>query len=239
MSDSNTCPKNLLLVRHAFSEGNQARMRARELGLEEIEIAKEDEMVGLTDIGKSQAQITGRYIAEKFPPIDAIFCSPYRRTRDTMQIILGQLYELGCAMPETSFDKRLREREFGEWQRLTDKGIEKRYPEHLAKKKEIGRYKHKPPGEKSESPEEVGIRILNFTNEIFPKYAGKNLLFVSHLKPIELFVKQIENIPVEMFNNDHTYIKNCSLIHYMFDEKSSSFVKLNFNYVPWEQVLQH
>jgi len=68
----------LIMVRHGESEGNRDRR---------FTISPE---VPLTDLGRQQAREAARRIAKRFKP-QMIISSPYRRARQTSDIIAAEL----------------------------------------------------------------------------------------------------------------------------------------------------
>src|SRR4051794_18908744 len=112
-------PEHLWIVRHGQSAGNVARDAADAAGLAVIDIAERDVDVPLSPLGEQQAAALGRWFAampvEQRPTI--VLTSSYRRARDTASIIerAGGLHPDAC----TEIDERLREKEFGIFDRLT------------------------------------------------------------------------------------------------------------------------
>ena len=112
-------PEKLWLVRHGQSQGNVARDAADEAGLHEIDINVRDVDVPLSGLGFEQAEATGRWFAalpeEERPEV--ILSSPYLRARQTAEAICKAG---GLSGPvKLVVDERLREREFGIFDRLT------------------------------------------------------------------------------------------------------------------------
>jgi broad specificity phosphatase PhoE len=125
-------PEKLWLVRHGQSQGNVARDIADEEGLHEIDIDVRDVDVPLSELGHQQAEATGRWFAA-LPPDqrpEVILSSPYLRARQTAEAIC----EAGGMSGPTKLvvDERLREREFGIFDRLTGVGIRAKFPEESA-----------------------------------------------------------------------------------------------------------
>ncbi len=116
-------PQRLWLVRHGQSQGNVARDAADEAGAHEIDIHLRDVDVPLSALGIEQAKAAGRWFAAL--PLDErpeiILSSPYVRARQTAEIICER-DALSGAKAKTLLDERLREREFGIFDRLTTLG---------------------------------------------------------------------------------------------------------------------
>src|SRR5438045_1743331 len=117
-------PERLWLVRHGQSQGNVARDAADEAGDHEIDIDLRDVDVPLSALGVQQAEAAGRWFAalpaDERPEI--ILASPYVRARETATIICKQ-GALAGGPARTIIDERLREREFGSFDRLATTGI--------------------------------------------------------------------------------------------------------------------
>ena len=126
-------PERLWLVRHGQSQGNVARDAADEAGAHEIDIELRDVDVPLSALGVEQAKAAGRWFAalpgDERPEI--ILASPYVRAKQTAEIICRQ-GALAGGPARTIIDERLREREFGIFDRLTTLGIRERFPEEAA-----------------------------------------------------------------------------------------------------------
>ena len=126
-------PERLWLVRHGQSQGNVARDAAHEAGALEIAIATRDVDVPLSELGHRQAEASGRWFAampdDQRPEV--ILSSPYLRARQTAEAIC-KAGALSGGASRTIIDERLREREFGVFDRLTTAGIKHKYPRRRA-----------------------------------------------------------------------------------------------------------
>src|SRR5207253_2746683 len=123
-------PARLWIVRHGQSAGNVAREAADAAGLAAIDLKVRDVDVPLSPLGETQAEALGRWFAalpEAERP-EIVLASPYLRARQTAKTIC----EAG-GVTETArqpiVDERLREREFGIWDRLTTAGIRRKFPD--------------------------------------------------------------------------------------------------------------
>ena len=134
-------PERLWLVRHGQSQGNVARDAADEAGAHEIGIDVRDVDVPLSSLGVEQAKSAGRWFAvlprDERPEI--ILSSPYVRAMQTAQIICDE-GALAGGKARTVIDERLREREFGIFDRLTTLGIRERFPEEAAHRRRLGKF---------------------------------------------------------------------------------------------------
>ena len=176
---SQNWPQRLWLVRHGQSQGNVARDAAHEAGLHEIDIDIRDVDVPLSDLGFQQATAAGRWFASlpegERPEI--ILSSPYLRARQTAEAIC-KAGALAGGPAKSVIDERLREREFGVFDRLTTLGIRDRYPEEAAHRAKLGKFYHRPPG--GESWADVILRLRSMMNTINLHYCDRRVLIVAH-----------------------------------------------------------
>ena len=172
-------PARLWLVRHGQSQGNVARDAAHEAGLHEIGIDVRDVDVPLSELGHRQAEATGRWFAA-LPPDErpeVILSSPYIRARQTAEEIC-KAGALSGGPARTIIDERLREREFGIFDRLTTMGIRERFPDEAAHRTMLGKFYHRPPG--GESWADVILRLRSMMNTINLHYCDRRVLVVCH-----------------------------------------------------------
>jgi broad specificity phosphatase PhoE len=172
-------PQRLWLVRHGQSQGNVARDAADAAGHHEIAIDVRDVDVPLSELGFRQAEATGRWFAslpvEERPEV--ILSSPYIRARQTAEAIC-RAGALAGGPAKSVVDERLREREFGIFDRLTTLGIRERYPEEAAHRTRLGKFYHRPPG--GESWADVILRLRSVLNTINLHYSDRRVLVVCH-----------------------------------------------------------
>ena len=172
-------PDRLWLVRHGQSQGNVARDAAHEAGHSVIDLDIRDVDVPLSDLGKAQAEATGRWFAalpEDERP-EVVISSPYVRAQQTAQAICNAGGLAGGAKP-TILDERLREREFGIFDGLTTLGIREQFPREAAHRAKMGKFYHRAPG--GESWADVILRLRSVLNTINLHYADRRVLVVCH-----------------------------------------------------------
>ena len=172
-------PQTLWLVRHGQSQGNVARDAAHEAGSLEIDIDIRDVDVPLSELGFRQADAAGRWFAAlpKDERPEIILCSPYLRARQTAEAIC-KAGALAGGPAKSIIDERLREREFGVFDRLTTLGIRDKYPEEAAHRAKLGKFYHRPPG--GESWADVILRLRSMLNTINLHYSDRRVLVVAH-----------------------------------------------------------
>src|SRR5690349_4951656 len=170
-------PQRLWIVRHGQSQGNVARDAAHEAGAHEIGIEMRDVDVPLSVLGVEQAKAAGRWFAalprDELPEI--ILSSPYIRAKQTAEIICRE-GALAGGPARTMIDERLREREFGIFDRLTTLGIRERFPEEAAHRTRLGKFYHRPPG--GESWADVILRLRSMLNTINLHYCDRRVRVV-------------------------------------------------------------
>ncbi|UXI66646.1 histidine phosphatase family protein [Tahibacter amnicola] len=167
----------LLACRHGHSVGNAARADALQRGLLEIDSPLSDAQFPLTGYGRLQADALGRTIAA-LPASERptrIICSPHLRALETADGIIRQLP--GVRM-DFSLDARLRPKSFGVLERLTDLGVQHRFPHLAAQRKEIGRFHFCPPG--GESRCDVVLRVRECLREWQSRAGEERILLVTH-----------------------------------------------------------
>src|SRR5215210_2267210 len=211
-------PARLWLVRHGQSHGNVARDAADEAGLHEIDIEMRDVDVQLSELGSKQAEAAGRWFAalpgDERPEI--ILASPYIRAKQTADIICRQ-GALAGGPARTIVDGRLREREFGIFDRLTTVGIRERFPEEAAHRARLGKFYHRPPG--GESWADVILRLRSMLNTINLHYCDRRVLVVCHQVVVLCFRYILEELDEEQILgiDKQADVLNCGICAYEFE----------------------
>jgi len=146
----------------------------------------------LTKKGKKQIEYSAEKLKNK--KINLIFASDLLRTRQTTEIV-GRALGL-----DIKFDKRLREvnvgifngkpvKEIGE---VWNQGKKLSSIKHYSKRFELA-----PPG--GETYKEIEKRVFSFLKEADKKYKNKNILIVSHARPITLLEKVVYSYDIKKF----------------------------------------
>src|SRR3954447_4852791 len=214
-------PERLWLVRHGQSEGNIARDAADEAGSHEIDIDVRDVDVPLPALGGKQAEAAGRWFAalprDERPEL--ILSSPYVRAKQTAEIIC-RAGALAGGPAQTLVDERLREREFGIFDRLTTRGIRERFPEEAAHRRRLGKFYHRPPG--GESWADVILRLRSMLNTINLHYCDRRVLIVCHQVVVLCFRYVLEALDEETILNidQQAEVLNCGIAAYEFEPES-------------------
>jgi probable phosphoglycerate mutase len=211
-------PERLWLVRHGQSQGNVARDAAQDAGQHEIDIDVRDVDVPLSELGVKQAEAAGRWFAAL--PIDerpeVVLASPYLRARQTADIICRQ-GALADGSAHAILDERLREREFGIFDRLTTLGIRQRFPEEAAHRRRLGKFYHRPPG--GESWADVILRLRSMLNTINLHFCDRRVLVVCHQVVVFCFRYILEELDEEaiLTIDKQSEILNCGIAAFDFD----------------------
>jgi broad specificity phosphatase PhoE len=209
-------PQALWLVRHGESSGNVAAMAAEAAGDAAIDIATRDMDVPLSDRGERQAKALGAWIGER--PDDqrptAVLSSPYARACQTAEIAMAAA---GMGDVEIAVDERLREREFGQLDRLTKAGITERYPGEAQRRSFLGKFYYRPIG--GESWADVVLRLRSVVDTASLKYRNERLMVVTHQVVVLMFRYILEGMREQevLAIDSEVEVANCSLTTYEYD----------------------
>ena len=216
---SQNWPERMWLVRHGQSQGNVARDAADLAGHHEIDIDVRDVDVPLSELGRRQAEAAGRWFAA-LPPDgrpEVILSSTYVRARQTAEIICAQ-GALAEGPARTIIDERLREREFGIFDRLTTIGIRERFPEEAAHRRRLGKFYHRPPG--GESWADVILRLRSMLNTINLHYCDRRVLVVCHQVVVLCFryiLEELDEATILQIDRQ-SEVLNCGIAAYEFKD---------------------
>lgn len=206
-----TAPAELVLVRHAQSEGNVADEAARRHGLGRLELTTRDADTPLSDVGREQAEALGEHLvglaANRRP--DVVLSSPYARAAGTADLAVAQLQDVRVVR-----DERLRERDLGAFDGMTGIGIREAFPEEAERRTAMGKLYYRPPG--GESWTDVALRIRSVLSDIRQDYVGQRVWVFTHQAVIMSFRLVIEGLDeVRLLEIDREVpLANCSLTTY-------------------------
>lgn len=227
-------PENLALVRHGLSIYNEERELINR-GVLQTYSSKIKSLrnadIPLSAKGKYQAQKTGIFLKKKFGHFDAIFASPFKRALDTAKLISKSFG--GSAI---IIDERIREKEFGISDGLTQEEIKTIFPYEYSRKLKEKKYYYRPIG--GESYPDVNLRLWAFLNTLVREYPKKNILVVSHSAVMLCFRKLLEKMTEKQVLdvNQNDDVKNCAIISYRFDPNLKPKPKLKldiYNKIVW------
>ena len=219
-------PKRLWLVRHGQSQGNVARDAAHEAGLATIDIEMRDVDVPLSELGHAQAEAAGRWFAalpeEERPEV--ILSSPYIRARQTAEAICSA-GGLAGGESKSVIDERLREREFGVFDRLTTLGIREKFPEEAEHRQRLGKFYHRAPG--GESWADVILRLRSAMNTINIQYSDRRVLVVCHQVVVlcmRYILEELDEAQILAIDRE-AEVLNCGICAYDFEPDEDKLCK--------------
>jgi broad specificity phosphatase PhoE len=211
-------PARLWIVRHGQSAGNVARDEAAAAGKTMIDLKVRDVDVPLSPLGHRQADALGRWFAglpeEEKPEI--VLSSPYVRARQTAKAICDAAGVVGEARPPI-VDERLREREFGVFDRLTGAGIREKYPELAEQRALLGKFYHRPPG--GESWADVILRLRGALDTISLHHADRRVVIVCHqvvVLCIRYILEEMDEAQILGIDREADFL-NCGIAEYVFE----------------------
>jgi broad specificity phosphatase PhoE len=216
-------PAKLWIVRHGQSAGNVARDLAHEAGHATIDIATRDVDVPLSELGERQAQAVGRWFAampEAERP-EIVISSPYVRALQTARAICEAG---GVAGPPRApvVDERLREREFGIFDRLTTAGIIEKFPELAEQRALLGKFYHRAPG--GESWADVILRLRGALDTISLHHADRRVLIVCHqvvVLCLRYILEELDEATILEIDRAGDVV-NCGVCEYDFEPDDAS-----------------
>lgn len=162
-----------ILMRHGETRYQEENILA-------IYSKEESSSISVTEKAKEKIRKVAKELKEK--GIDIIYSSPYKRTKQTAEIIAKEIGK------DIIFDERLVDIRLGV---LHGKHTDTYFEIYLKERN----FFNKP--EKGESWEEVQNRVIDFVKEIDKKYKDKKILIVSHGDPIWLLVGFLKNVSNE------------------------------------------
>lgn len=166
--------EELVLVRHGESEGNVAAAAAHAAGAEQIVLTQRDPDVPLSTVGVDQAVALGVGLAPLLTDGVAVWSSPYVRALQTAQVALTAA---GTEIPIIA-DERLRDRELGILDLLTNEGVARHFPLEAQRRQWWGKFYHRPPG--GESWTDVALRLRSFLADLPAATDAERVVLVVH-----------------------------------------------------------
>lgn len=205
-------PNNLVLIRHGESEGNIA-VNASKRGDNTYYNGKFMTTPGhqwrLTDLGRRQAQVIGKWVNNEIGVFDHFYVSPYVRTRETAAHM---------DLPNAAWlmNRALRERDWGDIGSITRAQFAANYPDNFAQRQIDPLYWCPPNGESIAHVAEN--RVRNVLSTLHRECSGKNVIAVTHGELMWAF-----RLVMEYWSDDEFVSKdalksekigNCAAIHY-------------------------
>jgi 2,3-bisphosphoglycerate-dependent phosphoglycerate mutase len=169
-------PRELVAARHGQSTANAAFAAAEAAGALSVPITDRDADLPLTRLGRAQSAALGRRLAAA--PPDLVYCSPFRRARQTLDEILAALEQAGAPAPPVRIDERLRDRDTGSFEMCTRAALRLAHPEQMARRERVGPFYFRPP--QGENFPDVALRVRSALRDALPEAEGGRLLIVAH-----------------------------------------------------------
>jgi broad specificity phosphatase PhoE len=187
--------EELVLVRHGESEGNVAAAAAHAAGAEQIVLPYRDPDVPLSAVGVDQAAALGAGLAPLSVDDVALWSSPYVRALQTAQVALAAA---GSDVPIIA-DERLRDRELGILDLLTNEGVARHFPLEAQRRQWWGKFYHRPPG--GESWTDVALRLRSFLGDLPAATDAERVVLVVHDAVVMLIRYLLEGL------DEHTVLQ--------------------------------
>ncbi len=193
----------VLLVRHGQTQSNtESRWQGHQDGQ-------------LNEVGRGQARLLGA----DFPTVDALYSSPLSRAADTAR-------EIAAAQGlSVTYDDRLKEICFGEWEGLTTAEIAGRFPEES---RDFFDGKDMPRGGTGETFVEVRERVAAGLDEIVSRYSGEKVAVVSHGGVTRAWVTEVLGLPYE-HRNRLAILGNTGYARISFTRRGPSILSWNLS----------
>ncbi len=166
----------------------------------------------LIELGVAQGEALGAEIARR-GDATRIVSSPLLRARQTADLIAART---GL---EVEVDDLFAECSFGEWDGHTFADVRDRWPQELADW--LASTSVPPPG--GESFDVCQGRIRRGLRGLLDRYAGENVVLVSHVSPIKLLVTDVVGAPVDSIYRMELPPGSLSKVAYFPDGNSSMF----------------
>ena len=209
-------PRDLLLVRHGRSEGNEALEPAKggDLSLmTEAFLARSAMDYRLVPEGAVQAEQAGLFIrdwmeAAGVSAFDRCYVSPYLRAMETA----GRL-----DLPDARWQREslLRERDYGNWEGLDKPQVKQRYP-RSSELKTRNKFLWRP--ECGESISDVELRVREMLATMARELSGRRVICVTHEDVMWTFRYRLEKLTIPRWldfqENDEHDIVNGGIIHF-------------------------
>jgi len=186
------------LIRHGESEANTGNMDPNKV---------KDAAIPLSDLGRKQAIDSGSIIEKDFLNNALIYCSPYQRTRETLQCLLEGT-DIDTSNIKIYEDPRLREIDVGYGNST----------EQMPLRKIHGWFYYRFEG--GESPADCYDRTSAFLESLMRQVERsdkRNVLIVCHGMTLRCFVARFLHLTVEQFEDMHNP-DNCEIVTIGFKE---------------------
>jgi len=232
-------PDTLLFYRHAESVGNveyNLIHEGKQARYSEALRKTRNMDIPLSPLGRKQAIITKYWTRQHYPHIDKVFVSPFRRPNETAEIVLpeyiGQFEE----------DFRLREKDFGVFDALSDAERQEKFAEYVELKDLLKKYYFRLPG--GENYPDMLLRAGSFLNMLKREHCGEIVAVFAHSAIIESFRFLLQGLNEKKFLQlaKTEPIRNTNVLVYTEYKNRIGKSKLRpspLNPInPWKNILQ-
>ena len=210
-----TMPRDLLFIRHGQSEANIVQKNSNhgvDPGTTGKIFARPDWQQRLTDKGIAQAKQAKGYIDQQLGGLqtfDALYVSPFLRTRETAAYIGG------TGLEGWTIDDRIVERSWGVYGKMPTAEQRAQFPLTAAEKLANPWYIRLDGGE---SMPDVYARFRDFQATLHREQADQRVVVVSHgdfINAARYGVERMTPEEWEALDENKAYtIRNCTLLHY-------------------------
>lgn len=189
-----------------------ARHGATEYSLEKRFSGQGGRDLPLAPIGRAQAEALATELVIR-GGADVIVTSPLLRTRQTAQIVAGQV---GA---EIEVDEDFAECSFGDWDGLTFTQVQEKWPRELDEW--LASTDIAPPG--GESFEMVRSRVDRGRRRVISRHPGERVIIVAHVTPIKLMVSLAVEAPLRSLYRMELSPCSITTLAWFADGNSSMF----------------
>lgn len=190
-------PARFLLLRHGETEMSVSKQFS---GLSDP---------ALTERGEWQARRAAGYVGQR-GGISAVVASPLGRAQQTAQAVAD------AVGAQIITDDGLIEMDFGEWEGKSFTEVRAEYPEEHSS----FFFDASVCTPEGECMDDVFERIQDVMNGLAEKYAGQNVVLVSHVTPIKAILRHALAANANMFRTLHLDLAGLSIVEFYPDGKS-------------------
>lgn len=230
-------PKLLVLVRHADSLANKAKMGDAYVAESNANLIRgiSDHDIPLTEFGHWQAVMTGPELRDKYGIFDAVYDSGYVRAVDTRLAAMRAYPTDELARMEMLQSYLIRERERGYTFDMTREEATRHFPWLQSYYETNGHFYTRAPGGQSHA--DMCTQLDWFRAKEFPQWAGKKVAIFTHGHTIRAFRFLLEGWTPEYYHDlmcqGGCVTDNCGVTEYRYDETSQKLELQSFNQVYW------
>lgn len=172
--------------------------------------------VALTPLGHRQAETLAGWATAA--DLDAIWCSPLSRARDTAAVVAS------ATGHELRIDDRLVELDFGDAEGLTADDMSSRFPDRLAAFRADPVAHHLPGGE---DPNEAVLRAVAVTTDITGAHPDGRVLVVAHTTLIRLLLCHLMGVETREYRRVFPFVRNGAITEIGLRGGVTSLIQFN------------